>query len=65
MPTSPLAVEPSPYEICHVLPLLFFQVELLLGLKIVWPWVRWVADGSSVDQTQRSAEPVSKSRLRF
>ena len=43
----------------------FLNVEDLLGSKMVWllPW-DWTEEESSVDQTHRSLEPVSKSRLR-
>jgi hypothetical protein len=68
VPTSPLAPLPSPYEICQVLPVDFLKVELFLGSKIVWAEAEvedLMEEGSSVLQTQRSAEPVSKSSFRF
>lgn len=44
------------------------KVELFLGSKIVWAEAEaedLMEEGSSVLQTQRSAEPVSKSSFRF
>ena len=55
VPTSPEAVEPSPYWICQVEPEEAFQVELLDESKIVWPLVLWTLAGSSVLHTHRSA----------
>lgn len=51
-----------------MLPFDFLKVELLEGSKIVWAFADeddLMEDGSSVLQTQRSAEPVSKSSFRF
>ena len=45
----------------------FLKVELLEGSKIVWADAEaedLMEEGSSVLQTQRSAEPVSKSSFR-
>jgi hypothetical protein len=50
-----------------VLPVDFLKVELFLGSKIVCAaadLVDLMEDGNSVLQTQRSAEPVSKSSFR-
>ena len=46
----------------------FLKVELLEGSKIVWAFADaddLMEEGSSVLQTQRSAEPVSKSSFRL
>lgn len=51
-----------------MLPADFLNVELLEGSKIEWEAAEEddvIEDGSSVLQTQRSAEPVSKSSLRL
>lgn len=58
VPTSPEALEPSPYEMFQVDPEVFLKVLDLLGLKMVWlDWLDdCVDDGSSVDHTQRSAD---------
>jgi hypothetical protein len=58
----------SPREIFQVLPSLFLKVELFEGSKRVWPLADEddaVKDDSSVLQSQLSAEPVSKSRLKI
>jgi hypothetical protein len=51
-----------------VLPVDFLKVELFEGSKMVWPAAEeedLMEEGSSVLQTQRSAEPVSKSSFRL
>lgn len=83
VPTVPEALEPSPYEICHLSLGWLTKVLELAGLKMLWLEPDdCVEDGSSVDQTcrvsvmfskpvndwaltQRSAEPVSKSSMKF
>ena len=52
------------FQVCLVL--VATNVLLLLGSKITWPAdlpLLWIEELSLVDQTQRSLEPVSKSRL--
>lgn len=51
-----------------MLPVDFLKVELFEGSKIVWAAAEeddLMDDGSSVLQTQRSAEPVSKSSFKL
>lgn len=62
VPALPEADEPSPYLICQVSPLTDLKVELLDGSNAVCDPSS--LEGSCVLKTQRSAEPVSKSRLR-
>ena len=53
VPTSPDALDPSPYEIFQVLPDFFLKVDDLDESKIVWdePPCFCVLADSSVDQT--------------
>lgn len=61
MPQSPEAELPSPYEIFHVLPSSFLNVEDLAGLKMMWlPWRELL---SSVEKTLRRVSSHQDKRL--